>query len=87
MLLIAAWALFAWGAVAAGYGVYAFSAALTSQSTFHATQAGVALLIATVSVSAGFLVVMLGRLGRAPQSPVQAGPEGDGARMEGEAEG
>ena len=62
MVVFAASLLFAWGAVAAGYGVYAVSAALTSQSSFHATQAGVALLIATVSVSAGLLVVVLGRL-------------------------
>ena len=64
MVVFAAVVLFAWGAVAAGYGAYTASAALAAQSTFHATQAGIALLIATVSVSAGFLVVVLGRLGR-----------------------
>ena len=64
MVALAACVLFGWGAVAAGYGAYAASAALTTQSTFHLTQAGMALLIATVSVSAGFLVLMLGRLGR-----------------------
>lgn len=64
MVVLAACVLFGWGAVAAGYGVYAAWAALATQSTFHVTQAGIALLIATVSVSAGFLVLMLGRLGR-----------------------
>lgn len=64
MVALAACVLFGWGAVAAGYGAYAASAALTTQSTFHLTQAGISLLIATVSVSAGFLVLMLGRLGR-----------------------
>ena len=64
MVGFAACVLFAWGAVAAGYGAYAASAALSAQSTFHATQAGDALLIATVSVSTGFLVLVLGRLGR-----------------------
>ena len=56
MVVFAAVVLFAWGAVTAGYGAYAASAALATQNTFHATQAGIALLIATVSVSAGFLV-------------------------------
>ncbi len=64
MVVFAAAILFGWGAVAAGYGAYAASAALTTQSIFHATQAGIALLIATVSVSAGFLVVVLGRMSR-----------------------
>ena len=64
MVVFAAVLLFAWGAVAAGYGAYAVSAALATQSTFHATQAGIALLIATVSVTAGFLVVVVGRIGR-----------------------
>ena len=64
MVVFAAVVLFAWGAVAAGYGAYAASAALATQNTFHATQAGIALLIATVSVTAGFLVVVVGRLGR-----------------------
>ncbi len=62
MLSWAAWLLLAWGVVAAGYGVYAATAAVASQDGFHATQAGVALLIATVSVSAGLLVLVLGRL-------------------------
>ena len=78
MVMLAASALFAWGAVAAGYGVYAFSAALTSQSTFHATQAGVALLIATVSFSAGVLVMVLGRLARVLR-PSENKPEHPGA--------
>lgn len=69
MVVLAALVLFGWGAVAAGYGAYAASAALSTQSTFHATQAGIALLIATVSVSAGFLVVVLSRMGRSLRSP------------------
>ena len=81
MVVFAAVVLFAWGAVAAGYGAYAVSAALAAQSTFHATQAGIALLIATVSVSAGFLVLVVGRLGR-----VLRPPEGP-AREEGGIEG
>lgn len=78
MVMLAASALFAWGAVAAGYGVYAVSAALTSHSTFHATQAGVALLIATVSFSAGVLVMVLGRLSRVLRPPENK-PEHPGA--------
>ena len=64
MAVFAAWTLFAWGAAAAGYGVYAASAALASESAYHAVQAGAALLIATVSVSAGLLVLVLNRLTR-----------------------
>jgi len=67
MAVFAAWALFAWGAAAAGYGFYAASAALASQSAYHAVQAGSALLIATVSVSAGLLLMAVDRLGRAPR--------------------
>ena len=63
MVALAACVLFAWGAVAGGYGAYALSAALATDGAFHATQAGLALLIATVSVSAGFLVLVVGRLG------------------------
>ena len=69
MAVFAAWALFAWGAVAAGYGVYAVSAALASQSAYHAVQAGSALLIATVSISAGLLLMALNRLGRVVRPP------------------
>ncbi len=69
MVVFAAAILFGWGAVAAGYGAYAASAALTTQSIFHATQAGIALLIATVSISGGFLVVLLGRMGRVLRPP------------------
>lgn len=84
MVRLAASALFAWGAVAAGYGVYVFSAALTSQSTFHATQAGVALLIATASVSAAVLVLVLGRLGDLLRPPGQPAREEAAAAGEGE---
>lgn len=69
MVGFAAMVLFAWGATAAGYGAYTAWAALSAESTFHAAQAGVALLIATVSFSAGFLVLILGRLGRVPRPP------------------
>ncbi len=69
MVTFAAWVLFAWGALAAGYGAYAVSAAAASQSACHAAQAGAALLIATVSVSAGFLVLVAGRLGRVLRPP------------------
>lgn len=69
MVMFAAWVLFAWGALAAGYGAYAVSAAVASRSTCHATQAGDALLIATVSVSAGFLVLVAGRPGRVLRPP------------------
>ncbi len=84
MVALAASALFAWGALAAGYGVYAVSAALASESTFHATQAGIALLIATVSASAGLLLVVLGRPGnvlrpteRAPRAEAEASEESE----------
>lgn len=69
MVALAAIVLFAWGAVTAGYGAYAAVAALSSQSTLHAAQAGLALLISTVSISAAFLVVLTGRLARALRSP------------------
>ncbi len=69
MAALAAILLFAWGAVTAGYGAYAAFAALSSQSTLHAAQAGLALLIATVSISAAFLVVLLGRLRRELRPP------------------
>ncbi len=69
MVAFAAIVLFAWGAVAAGYGAYAAVAAMSSQSALHAAQAGLALLIATVSISAAFLVVLLGRLERGSRSP------------------
>ncbi len=81
MAAFAACVLFGWGAVAAGYGVYAASAALATGSTLHGTQAAVALLIATVSISAGFLVAMLGRLGRA-LSESAGSPERETARKE-----
>ena len=69
MAAFAAIVLFVWGAVTAGYGAYAAVAALSSQSTLHAAQAGLALLISTVSISAAFLVVLLGRLGRGLRPP------------------
>ena len=69
MAALAAIVLFAWGAVTAGYGAYAAVAALSSQSTLHAVQAGLALLISTVSVSAAFLVVLVGRLRRELRPP------------------
>ncbi len=84
-MALAASVLFAWGALAAGYGVYAVSAALTSESTFHATQAGVALLIATVSVSAGLILVVLGRLGDALRPRARAAREEAEASAEDEA--
>ena len=69
MAVFAAWALFAWGALAAGYGAYAVSAALASESAYHAVQAGSALLIATVSVSGGLLLMAVDRLARVLQPP------------------
>ena len=78
MVMFAAWALFAWGALAAGYGAYALSAASASHSAYHAAQAGAALLIATVSVSAGVLVLLVDRLGRVQQLPEPPAEEGDG---------
>ena len=81
MAALAACVLFGWAAVAGGYGAYAAWAALATGSTFHANQAGVALLIATVSVSAGVLVAMLGRLGRALGGPPDS-RERDTAREE-----
>ena len=80
MVMFAAWVLFAWGALAAGYGAYAASAAAASQSTYHATQAGAALLIATVSVSAGFLVLVVGRIGRVLRPPAGVAEEESGER-------
>ena len=71
----AAIVLFAWGAAAAGYGAYAAWAAMSAESTFHTAQAGVALLIATVSVSAGFLVLVLARLGRVLRPPDRSGQD------------
>lgn len=60
---MAKWAavlLFGWGAVSGGFGAYALMAAFESASLFHAVQAGTSLLIATVSISAGFLVIIVG---------------------------
>ncbi len=65
MAAFAAMVLFAWGAMTAGYGAYAAVVALSAQSTVHTAQAGVALLIATVSFSAAFLLLLLGRMERA----------------------
>ena len=82
MAAFAAIVLFAWGAVTAGYGAYAAVAALSSQSTLHAAQAGLALLISTVSISAAFLVVLMGRLrrelrpSRADDGPLPRGRSG-----------
>ena len=78
MAVLAAWALFAWGALAAGYGVYAVSAALASESAYHAVQAGSALLIATVSGGAGLLLLAVDRLGRVLR-PREGRPKDEGA--------
>jgi len=60
MVILAAVLLFGWGALSGGFGAYALMAAFASESLFHAVQAGISLLIATVSISAGFLVIIIG---------------------------
>jgi len=62
MVILAAVLLFSWGALTGGFGAYALVAAFESESLFHAVQAGIALLIATVSISSGLLVVVVGGL-------------------------
>jgi len=62
MVILAAVLLFGWGALSGGFGAYALMAAFESMSLFHAVQAGISLLIATVSISAGFLVIIVGGL-------------------------
>jgi hypothetical protein len=62
MVKAAAVLLFSWGALSGGFGAYALVAAFQSESLFHAVQAGISLLIATVAVSTGFLVVIVGGL-------------------------
>ena len=79
MVVFAASVLFGWGALAAGYGAYAVLAATSSHSTLHVAQAGLALLVATVSVSAGFLVVVVGRLERVPRPSQDELPGGGGS--------
>lgn len=62
MVILAAVLLFGWGALCGGFGAYALQAAFASESLFHVVQAGISLLIATVSISAGFLVTVVGML-------------------------
>lgn len=77
-MVFAAVLLFSWGALSGGFGAYALLAAFQSESVFHAVQAGIALLIATVSVSAGLLALIVGRLGRGISPDVSAEREAGG---------
>lgn len=74
--------LFAWGIFAAGYGFYAVQTAFQSDNIIHAVQAGMALLIATVSIGLGFLAVLLGKL----QTMVARNGKGDVAAQPAAAE-
>lgn len=78
MVVFAAVFLFSWGALSGGFGVYALVAAFESESLFHAVQAGMSLVVATISISGGFLVVVVGGLRRG----VWAGPVQRSARAD-----
>ncbi len=62
MAILAVVLLWVWGALSGGFGAYALRAAFESESLFHAVQAGISLLIATVSISTGLVIIVVAGL-------------------------